>query len=180
MKAYHMIRILLATRDQFLDKRVLLLRRSKRDSLIIAGPGTLEGEERSFKSGRAVWGRWSFAFRIRQVERASVLLAPALCREGLSLVYCKRGRVSHLTRLPTDSRIGRRRGPAQAALFPRPSPERRMHVSKHGALQCCCPFPVRRLPVAALRISRTTLGASSPHLLGFPLRPVLLASPLRA
>ena len=85
-----MNRTLLARTQQFLDQRVLLLGRSKRDSLIITFPGTLEGEERSFKSGRAVWRRWSFAFRIRQVIRASVLLAPALCREGLSLVYCKR------------------------------------------------------------------------------------------
>jgi hypothetical protein len=54
---------LLAARYLFLNQRVLLLRRSQRDSLMSAFPGTAEDEGRSFEIGRAVWKEEPFAFR---------------------------------------------------------------------------------------------------------------------
>src|SRR5207244_10664842 len=54
-------------------------------------------------------------------------------------------------------RVGHRPGTTHIALFPWPPAERRLQVSKHGALQCLCPFPVSIRPVVAFSIADTSL-----------------------
>ena len=71
--------------------------------------------------------------------------------------------------LSLESRIGRRRGTTHIALFPRPSPERRLRVSWHDALQCFNPSLVSLHPVVVLSLSDTSLFENSRHLLGFAL-----------
>src|SRR5437016_10295708 len=74
-----------------------------------------------------------------------LLRLPSLCSRLLPLGERPPGRVGH------------RRGTTHIALFPWPPAERRLQVSKHGALQCLCPFPVSIRPVVAFSISDTSL-----------------------
>src|SRR5215467_4375581 len=100
MPANHICRTLLAAIDRLLDQRVLLLRRSKRDSLIITFPGTTKDEARSFIIGRAVWRHWPFVFCAQQVTRGRSPLRWPFRREGLHLVYCKRRQADRLRSAP--------------------------------------------------------------------------------
>ncbi|EFH83731.1 hypothetical protein Krac_4726 [Ktedonobacter racemifer DSM 44963] len=106
---------------------------------MIRFPGTQEGEERSSLIGQATWEREFFAFQIRAFIPASVPLAVPLCREGLVVVYCKRGNIEQvLETLPQECIL----------LIPEKHTSKRMWAAKYlieqcGALVTTWPYPLK-------------------------------------